>query len=120
MNFPLGNPAVVRRKLLAARSVLDGQKPFHGFDIGFGDALRGVVIPHLRGAGTLGLQVSQSHFTALELAGSGRGDPFGGGFARFLFVAHDDFLRPFSESNPTGATENYTKSEVLRRLWRDL
>ena len=72
------------QNLLAKQSV-------HRFDIGFGHALRAVVVPHLRFGGSLGLQMRQTDFAALEFAGSSRGDPFCSRFVRLHLVAHNGF-----------------------------
>jgi len=72
-------------------SRLLAEQHFHRFDIGFGHALRAVVVSHLRLGGSLGLQMRQTDFAPLEFAGSRGGNPFGSGFMRLHLVAHNGF-----------------------------
>jgi hypothetical protein len=69
------------------------QQTVHRLDIGFGYALRAVVVPHLRSAGPLGLEVSQTNFAPLQFSGTGGGNPFGGGFVRLHLVTHKEIPR---------------------------
>lgn len=69
------------------------KQTIHRLDIGFGYALRAVVVPHLRSTGTLGLEVSQTDFAPLQFAGSRGGYPLGGGFVRLHLITHKEIPR---------------------------
>jgi hypothetical protein len=65
---------------------------FHRLDIAGGNAHGGVVIAHLRSAGTLGLQMGEAGFAAFQFAAASRCHTLGSSFVRFEF-AHRKFPR---------------------------
>ena len=69
------------------------EQTVHRLDIRLGYALRAVVVPHLRSAGTLGLEVSQTDFAPLQFARTSGGYALGSGFVRLHLVTHKEIPR---------------------------